>query len=200
MKTIQDITDFIFLEDTPKACNIILIPGSLQWEHVEKAAEMYKAGYAKFIVPCGGYSYTHGRFMWEKLIETPYEGKYETEAEYMKTVLLKNGVDEDHIVCEDRSTNTFENAIFARKLLDDKKIKHDSMMLCCQAYHARRAFMTFERYFMENAITVIPTATLNITRENWYRNKDSFKMVMSELEKCGAFFNDMYTLIPGNDD
>lgn len=200
MKTIRDITDFIFLEDSPEKSDIILIPGSLQWEHVEKAAAMYRDGYAHIIVPCGGYSYQHGRFLSEKLIGTPYEGEYETEADYYRHILMKNGVSEEHIICEDRSTNTFENAIFARRFLKEKGIACKKIMLCCQAFHARRAFMTFERYFQDALFTVIPAETQDINKDNWYKEQKKFKLVMRELEKCGAFFNDMFSLIPGNDE
>lgn len=198
MKTIDDIGKFIFLENEPQESDVILIPGSLQWEHVEKAAEMYRKGYANTVMPCGGYSYVNGRFMWDKLIGTPYEGVYENEASFYKRVLMENGVKEEHIVCEKESTNTFENAIFAKRILEEKGIAHKRIMLCCQAYHARRAFMTFERYFQDSSFNVVPSVTMDITRENWYRDSKKFKIVMSELEKCGAFFNDMFSLIPGN--
>lgn len=184
------------MQDSPEKCDVIIIPGSANWEHVVTAAEMYKKGYAQVLVPCGRYSYKHGRFLTEKLQGTPYEGDYETEAAYYRHILTCCGVPDHAILCEDRSQNTFENAKFARELLTDRGIRHDKIMLCCKAFHARRAFMTFERYFPESEFLVIPTVTHGIDRDSWYGDEKKFKIVMEELEKCGKFFNDMFPLIP----
>lgn len=200
LRLIQDITEFIFIDDHPEVCDLIIVPGSDQSAHVETAAKMFKAGYGNKIMVCGRYSYVHGRFKSENTFDTPYEGIYETEASFYKQILLKNGVPEGVILSEDCSTNTFENAIFAQKMAHDYRIETASIMLCCQAFHARRALMTFERYFQNTRFIVVPTVTQGIDRESWYRTPKAFKMVMGEVEKCGAFFNDMYSLIPGNNE
>ena len=133
--------------------------------------------------------------MHERLEGTPYAGRYATEAAYFKKILISNGVPESDVICEDQSQNTFENAMFARKLLDESGIRHDKIMLCCQAFHARRALMTFERYFQGAEFVVVPTDTMGISKENWLADEGKFKTVMSELEKCGRFFNDMHPFI-----
>ena len=195
MRTLEDIAKFIFAEDEPKVCDVILVPGSLEWAHVELAAQMYRQGYGKYVVVCGAYSYVEGRFVHERLEGTPYAGVYDTEAAYFKHILIRNGVPEDAIICEDRSQNTFENAMFARKMLDEMDIGHDKIMLCCQAFHARRALMTFERYFQGSKFVVVPAKTMGISRETWLDDELKFKTVMLELEKCGRFFNDMHPFI-----
>ena len=183
------------MEDCAKVCDVIIIPGCLQWEHVETAARMYREGFAKYVVPCGRYSYNDHRFKYEEITDSHYAGQYETEAEYFRYILMKNGVPDEAIICENESQNTFENASFSAKLLKEKGIPCKSIMLCCKAFHARRAFMTFERYFPESDFCVTPTVSQGISRENWYRTRESFLTVMSELEKCGKFFNDMYPLL-----
>ena len=53
-----------------------------------------------------------------------------------------------------------------KRILEEKGIAHKRLMLCCQAYHARRAFMTFERYFQDSSFNVVPSVTMDITRKN----------------------------------
>lgn len=192
---IGDITSFIFMDDEPVQSDLILIPGSKQWEHVEKAASLYHQRLAPKIMVCGKYSYQHGRFESEKIQNPRYQGQFESEAQYYKRILNLNGVPDLDILCEDQSTNTFENAMFAKRILIEKGIQVNKIILCCQAFHARRAYMTFARYFQDASFRVVPAVTQDIRRENWWKREDSFLRVMQELEKCGKFFQDMYPVI-----
>ena len=45
-KQIQEITDYIFLEDKLEKADAIFIPGCARPEHTEEAARLYKDGYA----------------------------------------------------------------------------------------------------------------------------------------------------------
>ena len=46
-KQIQEITDYIFLEDKLEKADAIFIPGCARPEHTEEAARLYKDGYAR---------------------------------------------------------------------------------------------------------------------------------------------------------
>ena len=61
MKFIEDITDFIFVEDKPEKADIIFIPGGNQGAIAVKAAKLYQAGYAPLILPSGRFSKPVGR-------------------------------------------------------------------------------------------------------------------------------------------
>ena len=45
-KQIQEITDYIFLEDKTEKADALFIPGYARPEHTEEAARLYKDGYA----------------------------------------------------------------------------------------------------------------------------------------------------------
>ena len=47
-----------------------------------------------------------------------YNKEYETEWEFLKEVLIKNGVPEEKILREDQATFTYENAIYSRQITD----------------------------------------------------------------------------------
>ena len=57
-KQIQEITDYIFLEDKLEKADAIFIPGCARPEHTEEAARLYKDGYE--IQRTKGQRYTYG--------------------------------------------------------------------------------------------------------------------------------------------
>lgn len=62
--------------------------------------------------------------------------------------------------------------------------------LCCQSFHARRAFMSYLLHFPNVEILVVPTDTQGITKENWFSNENGYCKVMGEVSKCGKYFMD----------
>lgn len=187
-RAIRDITDFIFMKDVPQKSDIIFIPGTSQSAVTETAARLYCAGYAGYVLPSGMYSGKRGKFASEKIDKARYAGEYDTDWAYCKHILLANGVPESAILREDRSTHTGENAEYSARVLKELGIKVEKAILCCQAFHARRAFMTYTKYFPDTEILVVPTNTQGITGEDWYLQEKSYRRVMSEVYKCGEYF------------
>ncbi|PLV55734.1 YdcF family protein [Thermotoga sp. SG1] len=66
------------------------------------------------------------------------------EAMIMKEYLISLGVPEKNILVEDRSRNTYENALFTRKLIGDVPV-----LLVTDSIHMRRALHTFKKFFSE---------------------------------------------------
>lgn len=189
-RAIQDITDFIFMEDTPRKSDVILIPGSSQSAIVEKAAALYLAGYAPYVIPSGRFSASFGRFASEKMDNPRYVGEYATEYEYCKFILTQNGVPESAILREDRATNSMENAMYSARVLKDAKIQVKRAIICCQAFHARRAFLSYACHFDGVELLVVPTNTQGITKNDWYKSEMGYKKVMGEMAKCGTYFKE----------
>ena len=185
---IEDITKFIFIKDEPEKADIIFIPGSSNWVLAETAARLYKEGKAEKIMPSGMYFYQFGRFMNERVTDERYKGVYRTEAEFLVSVLIKNGVPGEDVIKEERATNTYENAIYSKELLREMKFRIKSAIICPQAFHARRALMTYSHLFPDTKLYVVPTNTQNITSDNWYNTERGRQVVLGELRKCGEYF------------
>lgn len=185
---IEDITKFIFIKDEPEKADIIFIPGSSNWVLAETAARLYKEGKAEKIMPSGMYFYQFGRFMNERVTDERYKGIYETEAEFLASVLIKNGVPKEDVIKEEKATNTYENAIFSKELLREMGLEIKSAIICPQAFHARRALMTYSHLFPDTKLYVVPTNTQNITSDNWYNTERGRQVVLGELRKCGEYF------------
>ncbi len=187
-RAIQDITNFIFLNDSPRKADIILLPGTSHHQITERAAELYRQGYAPYILPSGKYSSSLGRFASEKVTEPRYQGEHETDFAYCKSILLANDVPESAILREDKSTNTMENAAFSAQALKNLGIEPKTAILCCQSFHARRAFQSYACHFPHTEILVVPTDTQGITAKSWFQSEKSFQKVLKELAKCGVYF------------
>lgn len=204
----DSITEFIFAEDAPQKADVILVCGSARLEPARRAAELYREGYAPYVLATGRYGERYSDFRTEMIRVAENDGRDpaeylrvieeqaglaghsfpETEWAYQRDALVLAGVPEQAILREDRSVNTFENALFARRLLEERGIPSDRLILCCQAFHARRAKMTIATEFPNTKILVCPAATRGITRTAWHRTADGYDKVMDELQKCGTYF------------
>lgn len=189
-RVIEDVTNFIFMNDSPQKSDVILIPGSSRHEITEKAAELYHSGYAPYLLPSGLYSLSQGYFAKENITKECYRGDFSTDFEYCKHILLVNGVPESAILCEEQATNTMENAMYSAEVIRSLGLDVKRAIICCQAFHARRAYMTYACHFTNTELFVVATDTQGISHKDWYKNERTAKKVLSEVEKCGKYFKD----------
>ena len=194
MKIIDDITDFIFLEDKLQKSDIIFIPGGSNPELGEYAAELWKQGFAPLIMPSGGVSIKTGKFNGVKSKNELYNKDYKTDCDFLADVLIINGVSENIIIWEDRSGYTKENAIFSRRIADKNNLYIRKAILCCKSFHARRSLMCYQLAFPDTEFYIHPIPyyqdNISISKENWYKTEVGIKRVLGELQRCGNQFND----------
>ena len=86
---LDQISDFIFVEDKPERADIIFVPGNGFPQMSIEAARLWKEGMAPWILPSGKYSIGKGAFTGVQVMKEKYQGPYQTEWEFMKDVLLK---------------------------------------------------------------------------------------------------------------
>lgn len=192
MKFIEDITKFIFINDEPQKADVIFVPGSSHPEMAEKAAILWKENYSHLILPSGKYSIKIGSFTGPMSKADIYNGQYTTEWEFLRDVLIKNGVSENSILKEDKATNTYQNAIYSKKVTDRLKINVKKAIICCQAFHARRCLMYYQLLYPQTEFTVCPVDTQGISSENWYTTDEGIDKVLGELARCGYQFVDIF--------
>ena len=104
-------------------------------ERLNEAVDLYRAGYAPYLVFSSGYVYSF------------------KEAESMRDSAVALGVPASAIVLEQRATNTYQNVTFVDDILRDHRSK--SILLVTSPYHMRRATMVWRKVAPE--ITVTPT-------------------------------------------
>lgn len=145
-RIIDDITNFIFIHDELKPSDIIFIPGGSHPALGEYAADLYKKGYAKIMMPSGGVSIKTGKFGGVKSNKEKYNGDYTSECEFLADVLMKNDVPENAILFEDAASYTKENACFSKKLADKAGIDVKRPL------YAVKTFMPEEHYYAINLL------------------------------------------------
>ena len=111
-------TDFIFTEDQPEPADIIFIPGSAWPELALRAAGLWHRGFSPLILPSGRFSILSGGFSGPASMTEKYPGPYQTEWEFLRDVLLRQGVPPQAVLKEDTASYTYENAIRSRQVTD----------------------------------------------------------------------------------
>lgn len=184
----KNLTDFIFVEDELEAADVIFVPGNRYPDMAEKAAELWKSGLGKWILPSGRYTIVKGSFAGPIKKAEIYDGEYETEWEFLKDVLCKNGVAEEAVLREDKATFTYDNAILSRTVLKEVGIEIKKAIICCNSIHARRCKMYYELVFPETKFMICPVNATGVTKENWHRSQEHITSVLAEMDRCGNQF------------
>lgn len=188
-KFLNQITEFIFVEDKAEKSDMIFIPGSGFPQLAEEAAKLYHQGLALYILPSGKCSILNGKFAGVQEKQELYDGEYETEWEFLKEVLKKNQVSEEHILREDKATYTYENAIYSRKVTDCLGMEIKKAILCCKSYHSRRCLMYYQILYPETQFYVVPVVADGIARENWRESEEGIDVVTGELSRIVKQFS-----------
>ena len=186
---LDQISDFIFVEDKPERADIIFVPGNGFPQMSIEAARLWKEGMAPWILPSGKYSIGKGAFTGVQAMKEKYQGPYQTEWEFLKDVLMKNGVPADAVLKEDQATFTWENAKFSRKVTDQAGINIRKAIICCKNYHARRALMYYQRAYPDTEFRVCPCCVDGITRDNWTESERGIKEVLAEVNRIVTQFS-----------
>lgn len=102
-------------------------------ERVKYAVELYKKGYANYLIFSSGYVYAFK----EPLV--------------MQALAVSLGVPEEAILLEDRAKNTYENVSFSKEILE--KNAWNKILVVSSPYHMRRVALVFNK--IANNIKVI---------------------------------------------
>lgn len=85
-----------------------------------------------------------------------------SEAEAMKRYLVSNGVDVNQIIIEDKSTNTYENMLFSKKILERKvDLDQDNILIITSDFHMFRAKLLAWRAGIPFTIGICAPSTID---------------------------------------
>ena len=199
---IRAVTEFIFVEDQPEKADVIFVPGSRKVEHAIRAAELYRAGYAPYVLPSGRFTIARGYFLeLPEPLRSEYPGTFETEWHFLKAVLMKHGVPEHAILREDQATYTWENAQYSRDVLQRQGIPCKTAILCSHAFHARRALLYYQAAMPDVRLLVCPASKPGYTRDDWYLTEKGRNRVLGEVQRLGSQVSEVFVMmLEQNDD
>jgi len=134
-KNAKIIWDYMLLHQELEHADAIFGLGSNDTRVAERAAELYRQGYAPIVI----FSGKSGKV---SALDKP-------EADVFAEVAIAHGVPDEKIIREDQATNTGENVLFTRKLLEEKGIDCKSFILLQKPYMERRTYATFRKQWPE---------------------------------------------------
>jgi uncharacterized SAM-binding protein YcdF (DUF218 family) len=88
------------------------------------------------------------------------------EARAMREMALRRGVAAERIIVEDQARNTFENAVYAGRIIRDQQWRR--VVVVTDAFHLPRALYVFRRLGLEVAGEGVPRPA-QVTRVRWAR-------------------------------
>jgi uncharacterized SAM-binding protein YcdF (DUF218 family) len=120
----------------------ILVLCSHDTRVAERGAELFLDGWAPWLIFSGGLGSITSR-LWQ-----------EPEADQFARVAAIMGVPTDRMLIENASTNTGENIEFTRRLLSDRSLSVNRMILVQKPYMERRSYATFRKVWPEKEVIV----------------------------------------------
>ena len=142
LEPLQVIWDYLRLGQPLVKADCIVGFGNFNTDIARRAAELYLAGWAPKVLFTGGL----GRNT-EGLLPEP-------EAVRFAKVAVACGVPGRDILLESRSTNTKENILFTRELLEKQQIPHDRILGVHQPFMERRIAAAMGVYWPEAKFSV----------------------------------------------
>ncbi|MBR0101279.1 MAG: YdcF family protein [Treponema sp.] len=165
---------FIVLLDTddPQKSNAVIMLEGDGFARCKKTALLYKSGLAPLICFSGNFDdEKSGAFTFDKI----------------KPLLLNSGVAKNDLLFENKSKNTYEQAVEVIKLAKEKNWKR--IILVASHYHSYRAFLTFlcvQKQQLPN-LFIDMAAVKDL---DWYEETDWGKridLLTSEFEKIETY-------------
>ena len=187
LQHLQVIWDYLGMHQPPEQADCIVGFGNFNTDIARRAAQLYLEGYAPKILFTGGL----GRNT-EGLLPEP-------EAVRFARVAMECGVPQEDILLEDRSTNTKENILFTRQLLEEKKIPHDRILGVHQPFMERRIYAAMGVYWPEQQFSVTsPQVTipeyLQRAKEQGISENASISVIVGDFQRIELYAQKGYQL------
>jgi uncharacterized SAM-binding protein YcdF (DUF218 family) len=136
------LADYQILSHQVEHADCILGLGTNDTRVAERAADLYLEGWAPKLVFSGHVGpWTQGLYP-------------TTEAEHFAGIAMQRGVPAGAILIEPEATNTGENIVFTRRLLEWHDMLPRKILLVQKPYMERRAFATFARFWPDCEVVV----------------------------------------------
>ena len=184
---LQVLWDYLCLHQAPTHADVIVGFGNFNTNIARRAAELYHMGLAPKILFTGGL----GRNT-EGLLS-------ESEAIRFKKVAMECGVPQEDILTECRSTNTAENILFTKELLETENIPHQRILGVHQPFMERRITAAMGVYWPRQQFSVTsPQVTvesyLASAREQGISENASISVIVGDFQRIDLYAKKGYQL------
>ncbi len=108
----------------------------------ERGAQLFLDHWAPLLIFSGGLG-SITKHLWS-----------EPEADQFARIAVRMGVPREHILIENRSTNTGENVLFTKQLLAERTLDPHTFIVVQKPYMERRSYATFRKLWPEKDVLV----------------------------------------------
>lgn len=141
----QTVWNYLKIDDELEKADAILVLGSHDLRVADRGAELFLQGFAPWLIFTGGLG-NFTRQMWTT-----------AEADLFAERALEKGVPKEAILIENKSTNTGENIKFTQKLLAERGLICNKLILVQKPYMGRRSFATAKQHWPDkDLLTTAP--------------------------------------------
>lgn len=133
------IEEAVFYPSHPQPSDVLFVFGYTadNWSHV---AGLFKAGMAPLVVATGLYG-------------AESASKERPQAHVIRDALVAHGIPASSILVEDRSTNTGENVLFGKRVLEEAGVRPRSILFVSMAHHSGRCYRTLKKHFPDVSLS-----------------------------------------------
>lgn len=187
LEPLQILWDYLCLNEPLEKADCIVGFGNFNTDIARRAAELYHAGFAPKILFTGGL----GRNT-EGLLPEP-------EAVRFARVAGEWGVPPEDIIIEAHSTNTAENILFTRRLLEELGLPHGRILGVHQPFMERRITAAMGVYWPQARFSVTsPQVTipeyLARAREQGVSEEASISVIVGDFQRMDVYGKKGYQL------
>ena len=149
MENIQILWDFMHMGQALEKADVIVGFGCYDEDIPKRCAELFHRGFAPFVCFSGGLGRnTSG--IWSK-----------SEAERFAAIAIAEGVPENRIILENKSTNSAENLLFTPKVLAEAGVKAEKIIAVHKPYMEKRLWAAMQVYWPDvQAVYTSPDVTV----------------------------------------
>lgn len=162
----QTLWDYHHMDMPLQPADVILVMGSHDLRVGEYGARLWLEGWAPWLLLSGGLGNLTRR-IWN-----------EPEAKKFARIAREMGVPDERLLVEDRSTNTGENVLFSRALLEERGISANTFLLVQKPYMERRAYATFRKLWPEKVVRV---SSPPIPFRDYFSPETPFELVVNVM-------------------
>lgn len=165
-ENVRVLWNFMRLNETLKVSDCILGLGCHDISVAERCAMLYLEGFGQFVIFSGGLG---------KITEKIW---HETEAEKFADTAINLGVPSHKVYIENNSTNTGDNLILTKKLIENKNLPVSSLIVVTKPTAERRIRAAFEKRMPEySAICTSP----QISFEEYMKRYENGPVAQEEM-------------------
>ncbi|MCI8626011.1 MAG: YdcF family protein [Lachnospiraceae bacterium] len=177
--TIEAISNLLFLETPITPCEIAIVFGNDYVGTMDEVKNLWGKGMIK-----------------NKIILSGHSAKKDKKPEAIRFMEygLQIGLPKERMLLETEATNTLENLLYSRKLIETElgnlsSIK--SIMFVAKAFVCRRIQMTIQAIYPSKIdyvyYPVVDVKGRNIGKDCWWETEEAIKRVLEELRRISEY-------------